>query len=126
MRRSHLYLLWCLLMLGPMLVAQNREQQLFNRLARGKEEVKPDELVSFKSDYPYMKAIKELSEMAKKFTGKIIVDTSPIKSDEAKTIGTNIQTMYWKDALEVILRTNDNWYEESPEYFLVYSMKEGK
>ncbi len=126
MRQSHVRLLCCLLVLGSTLVAQNRDQQLFNRLARGKEEIKPDELVSFKSDYPYVKAIKELSIMAKKFAGKIIVDTSPIKSDEAKTIGTNIQTMYWKDALEVILRTNDNWYDENPEYFLVYSIKEGK
>ena len=126
MRLSHVRLLCCLLILGSTLVAQNRDQQLFNRLARGKEEIKPDELVSFKSDYPYVKAIKELSVLTKKITGKIIVDTSPIKADEAKNIGTNIQTMYWKDALEVILRANDNWYEENAEYFLVYSIKEGK
>ncbi len=109
-----------------MVSAQNREQQLFNRLTRGKEDIKPDELVSFKNDYPYIKAIKELSDMAKKFTGKIIVDTSPIKSDDTKPIGVNIQTMYWKDALEVILRTNGNWYEENPDYFLVYDIKQGK
>jgi Flp pilus assembly secretin CpaC len=98
---------------------------LINRLAKGKEQVKPDEIVSFKSDYPYVKAIQELSEMSKKFSSKIIVDTSPIKDNESKTIGTNIESMYWRDALEVILRTNGNWYQEEPEYYLVFSAKEG-
>ena len=126
MRQSHVYLMCGLLAMSSILAAQDRQQQLFNRLARGKEEVKPEEMVSFKSDYPYTKALLALSDMAKKFTGKIIVDTSPIKSDDTKTIGTNIESMYWKDALEIILRTNDNWYEEDPEYFLVYGAKEGK
>ncbi|HTP13447.1 MAG TPA: hypothetical protein VMM37_07445 [Bacteroidota bacterium] len=126
MRPSHVCFIVFLLVLSSVAVGQNKDMQLFNRLARGKEQVRPDELVSFKNDYPYLKAIKELSDLAKKFTGKIIVDTSPIKADETKVIGTNIQTMYWKDALEVILRANDNWYDENPDYFLVYGIKEGK
>ncbi len=126
MRVSRVYLLCGLLTLGSTLAAQNREQQLFNRLAHGKEQVKPEEMVSFKSDYPYSKALVDLSDMAKKFTGKIIVDTSPLKNDDTRTIGSNIESMYWKDALEIILRTNDNWYEENPQYFLVYGAKEGK
>jgi type IV pilus assembly protein PilQ len=126
MKSPHVYLACCLLALGSTLVAQVSQQQLFNRLARGKEQVKPEETVSFKNDYPYTRAILALSDMAKKFAGKIIVDTSPIKNDDGKTIGTNIESMYWKDALEIILRTNDNWYEEDPQYFLIYSAKEGK
>jgi len=126
MRRTHMYVACCLAMLVTTLSAQEGEQQLFNRLARGKEVVRPEEKVSFKNDYPYTKAIQDLSDMAKKFTGKIIVDTSPLKSDDTKPIGTNIESMYWKDALEIILRTNDNWYEEDPQYFLVYGAKEGK
>lgn len=126
MRVSRLYFACFLLTLGSHLAAQDRQQQLFNRLARGKEQVKPEEMASFKSDYSYSKALQDLSDMAKKFTGKIIVDTSPIKNDETRTIGTNIESMYWKDALEVILRTNDNWYEEDPQYYLVYGAKEGK
>ncbi len=126
MKALYMYLACCLLALGPTLVAQQSQQQLFNRLARGKEQVKPEEMVSFKSDYPYSRAILALSDMAKKFTGKIIVDTSPMKNEETKAIGTNIEAMYWKDALEIILRTNDNWYEEAPQYFLIYGAKEGK
>jgi general secretion pathway protein D len=126
MKASHVCLACCLLTLGSTLAAQESQQQLFNRLARGKEQVKPEEMVSFKSDYPYSKAILDLSDMAKKFTGKIVVDTSPLKNDDTKTIGTNIESMYWKDALEIILRTNDNWYEEDPQYFLVFGAKEGK
>lgn len=126
MRLSHLYLTCCLLFLTSAIVAQNREQQLFNRLAKGKEQVRPEEMVSFKSDYPYAKAILELSDLAKKLAGKMIVDTSPIKSDTTRPIGTNIQSMYWRDALEVILRTNENWYEEDPQYFLVFNIKQGK
>ena len=126
MRKSHVYLACCLLALGSTLAAQNRDLQLLNRYAKGKEQVKPEETVSFKIDYPYSKAILELSDLAKKFAGKIIVDTSPIKNDDTKTIGTDIVSMYWKDALEVILKTNDNWYEEDPQYFLIYGVKEGK
>jgi type IV pilus assembly protein PilQ len=126
MRKSHVYLACYLLGLCSMLAAQDRDLQLLNRYAKGKDQVKPDEIVSFKSDYSYSKAILNLSDMAKKFTGKIIVDTSPIKNDDTKTIGTNIESMYWKDALEVILKTNDNWYEEDPQYFLIYGAKEGK
>lgn len=126
MRVSYVYLACCLLALGSPLAAQESQQQLFNRLARGKEQVKPEEMVSFKADYPYSKGLQDLSDMARKFTGKIIVDTSPLKNDDTKTIGTNIESMYWKDALEIILRTNDNWYEEDPQYFLVYGAKEGK
>ena len=126
MRASHVYLVCSLFLVASLLPAQNREQQLFNRMAKGKVNLSKDEIVSFRSDYPYTKAIQELSDLAKKFTGKIIVDTSPIKNDSTKTIGTNIESMYWKDALEVILRSNGNWYEEDPEYFLVFSVKEGK
>lgn len=126
MRASHVYLVCSLILAGSTLLAQDREQQLFNRLAKGKENVSPAEMVSFKSDYPYTKAIQELSDLAKKFTGKIIVDTSPIKNDDTRQLGTNIQSMYWRDALEVILRTNGNWYEEDPTYFLVFDIREGK
>ncbi len=126
MRASHISLACFLFLMASTLVAQNREQQLFNRLVKGKEKVTPEEMVSFKSDYPYSRAIQDLSELAKKFTGKIIVDASPLKDDTTKSIGANIEPMYWKDALENIIQANGNWYEEDPQYFLVFSAKEGK
>jgi general secretion pathway protein D len=125
MKLSHLHIVCWLLIIGSTLYAQDPQEKLIKRLAGG-QQVKPDEMVSFKSDYSYARAIQELSLLSKKFAGKIIVDTSPTKKDETKTIGANIEGMHWKDALEVIIRQNENWYEETPEYFLVFSAKEGK
>lgn len=126
MRASRTSLVCSLFLIVATLAAQDRDQQMFNRMARGKAQVNPDEMVSFKSDYTYNRAMQDLSDMAKKFTGKIIVDTSPIKDDTVRQIGANVQSMYWRDALEVILKANNNWYDEESQYFLVYNAAEGK
>lgn len=125
MKLSHFHIVCWMLIVGSTLFAQDPQRKLFERLASGKQ-VKPEEVVSFKSDYSYARAIQELSLLAKKYAGKIIVDTSPVYKDEAKTIGVGIQGMHWKDALDAIARQNENLCEENPEYFLVFSIKEGK
>ncbi len=96
--------------------AQVREEGLLRRLEKGKEAVRPEEVVSFKSDVQYVQALQSLSEMSKKFTGKLIIDTDPLKD---KPIGVNIQSMYWMEAFELILRTNGRWYREEDQYFQV-------
>jgi type IV pilus assembly protein PilQ len=103
------------------LVAQTESQ--FKRMAEGKPTVKPDELVSFRADVPYSEAIKSLSEICKRLTGKMIVDNSATTGAD-KTLGVNIESMFWKDALELILRSNKLWYNEYPEYFEVMTMEE--
>lgn len=107
------------ILLSGIVLAQVREEGLVRRLERGKEIIRPDEIVSFKSDIPFAQAMQSLSEISKKFTGKIIVDPNPPAD---KQIGINIQSMYWREAFEVILRTNGRWYKELNEYFQVIPM----
>jgi type IV pilus assembly protein PilQ len=102
--------------------AQAQPEQAIRRAAQGKV-VNQEELVSFNADVPYSKAIQSLGELSKKLDGKLLIDRSPLQGKE-KTIGINIQSMYWKDALELILRSNQLWYNDYPEYIEIVSFEE--
>jgi len=115
-------ILACALLFGSAAYGQNTEQQL-KRVEQGKTAVRPDELVSMKADVSYADAMKSLSEMSKRLAGKIIVDSSPMKNSD-KTIGINVESMYWLDAFELILRSNQLWYNDNPEYFEVVSLQD--
>jgi hypothetical protein len=91
-------------------LTQAQTEQSVRRSAQGKV-VSQDQLVSFNADVPYMKAIQSLGELSKKIDGRLIIDRSPLQGKE-KTIGINIESMYWKDALELILRSNQLWYND--------------
>ena len=97
-------------------------EQAIRRAAQGKI-VNQDQLVSFNSDVPYSKAIQSLGELSKKLDGKLLIDRSPLQGKD-KTIGINIESMYWKDALELILRSNQLWYNDYPEYMEIVSFEE--
>jgi len=101
--------------------AQIKDEYELKRADRGKQGVSPDELVSFAADLPYTEGIKAISEMSKRFTGKIVVDTDPLVNQK---IGVAIQAMHWKDALEIILKANNRWYVESDEYIQVLPMSQ--
>jgi type IV pilus assembly protein PilQ len=75
----------------------------------------PQELVSIAPTTPLDRALTAISEVSKKFTGKIIIDT------ERRTmpINVDIQGMQWKDALESICRKNDIWFTEYETYIQV-------
>lgn len=110
----------CLLLYG-LAPAQTPEEQRIRRAARGKDVVGQDELVSFRSDMPYKQALELLNDMAKKFLKKPIIDPSPLTT----AINVNIESMYWKDAFELILRTNGMWYAEVADYIQVTGMGSG-
>jgi type IV pilus assembly protein PilQ len=86
-----------------------------------REYTSPQELVSIAPTTPMDRALTIISEVSKKFTGKIVVDaerrTNPIKID--------IQGMHWRDALEAICRKNDIWYSEYENYIQVTSAAGG-
>lgn len=96
---------------------QTPEEQKIRRAARGKEVVSQEELISLSKDILYPEALQMLNEMSKKFLKKPIVDASPISSK----INVDIRTMYWRDALEVVLRTNGLWYNETADIIQVVS-----
>ena len=97
------------------------DQAIIRAAQTGKEGASAAELVSFKSDLPYSRAMQALSELSKKLTNKIIIDRSPMR-DKETGIGINIESMYWKDAFELILRTNQLWYNDNPEYMEIISL----
>jgi type IV pilus assembly protein PilQ len=118
--RSLLFLFLIIAAIAQLVEAQT--EQSIVRKAKGKI-VNQDELVSFKSDVPYTKAIQALGELSKKLDGRLIIDRSPLQGKD-KTIGINIESMYWKDALELILRSNQLWYIDYPEYMEIASFEE--
>lgn len=81
--------------------------------------ISPDELVSIAPTTPLSRALSAISEVSKKFTGKIVID--PERRDTP--IGVDISGMQWRIALETICRKLGLWYEEYPEYFLIVSLK---
>jgi len=116
------YLLLFLLCIAFISLINAQPESAVRRAAKGKI-VSEDELVSFKADMPYSKAIQSLGELSKKFEGKIIIDRSPMQNKD-KQIGVDIESMYWKDAFELILRSNQLWYNDFPEYMEIISFEE--
>lgn len=83
-----------------------QERKTFN------EYTSPDELVSIAPSTTMDRALAAISEVSKRFIGKIVVDT------ERRTMPINIdiQAMPWRDALEAICRKNGIWYSEYDSY----------
>ena len=91
-----------------------------------KEYTSPQELVSIAPDHPARQGAAAISEVSKKFTGKIMIDTE----HRTMPINVDIQGMQWQDALEAICRKNDLWYTEYENYIQITStgaaaMREG-
>jgi general secretion pathway protein D len=111
-----------LLIYGLAQIAAAQTETTVRRAAQGTV-VSANEVVSFKEDVPYAKAIQSLGELSKKLDGKLLIDHSPMAGKD-KPIGVNIESMYWKDALELILRNNQVWYNDYPEYREIVSIED--
>jgi type IV pilus assembly protein PilQ len=83
-----------------------------------KEYTAPGELVSIAPTTTLDKALAAISEVSKKFTGKIVVD--PERRN--LPIGVDINGMQWRTALETICRKMSLWYEEYPNYIQVVGL----
>jgi type IV pilus assembly protein PilQ len=83
---------------------------------------KPEEMVSISSTVPFDQAMQILSEVSKKFSGKIIID----EGTHTSPIGVQIEKMHWLDALESILYTNKLWYQEFSDHLSIIVPKEFK
>lgn len=87
-----------------------------------KEYISPDELVSIAPTASLDKAFSAISEVSKKFTGKIIID--PERRNDP--VGVDITGMQWRIALETICRKNNLWYDEYTSYFQIVSLGNGE
>jgi type IV pilus assembly protein PilQ len=77
----------------------------------------PQELVSIAPTTPLDKALSAISEVSKKSTNKIIIDTE----HRTMPINVDIQGFQWKDALETICRKNSLTYTEYENYIQIAS-----
>jgi general secretion pathway protein D len=107
------------LMLSTIVSAMGQTSPTERRALR--EYTSPEELVSIAPTATMDKALAAISEVSKKFTGKVIIDV------ERRTMPVNvdIQGMQWRDALEMILRKNDMWYTEYEDYIQINSVGSG-
>lgn len=89
-----------------------------------KEYTSSDELVSIAPTASLDRALAAISEVSKKFAGKIVID--PERRN--MPIGVDITGLQWRVALETICRRMNVWYEEYPTYFQLKSLApvEGK
>ena len=98
--------------------------QLYSQLQRPRElrrgHVSDEEIVSMTKTLPINKALDIFNEISKKFLKKVIIDP------EGRTfpIGINIDKMHWMDAMELILKTNNLWYEEYEDYIKIIPLSE--
>jgi type IV pilus assembly protein PilQ len=82
-----------------------------------REYTPPQELVSISPSTTLDRALMIISEVSKRFTGKLVIDT------ERRTmpIGVDVQGMQWRDALEAICRKNTLVFNEFENYIQVAS-----
>jgi type IV pilus assembly protein PilQ len=77
-----------------------------------REYTAPEELVSIAPTTTLDRAIAAISEVSRKFVGKIVID--PERREYP--INVDVQAMPWRQALEAICRKNDIWYSEFESY----------
>ncbi len=75
-----------------------------------------DEFVSLDSSVPMRTALDILSQFSSKFDNKIIIDPQNHTRSIA-SVNVMVNNMYWKRALEYILRSNLLKYEEREKYY---------
>lgn len=92
-------------------------QETERRILR--EYTSKEEIVSIAQTTPFDKALVVLSDISKKFIGKLIID--PAK--RTNPIGIDIRGMHWRDAFELMLRANNLWYIEHQDYIEVTGAK---
>ena len=77
--------------------------------------IPPNQLVSFSPSTPFNTFVEFVNPIFERVTGKAVVDP------EGRTvpIGVNITRMHFLDALEQVLRSNNLWYRENDQYFVI-------
>lgn len=82
--------------------------------------IRSDERVTLDRSLPLKTALDILSQYSMKFEGKTIIDTE----ESSKPISVMVNNMYWKRALEYILRSNLMKYNEKQRYYEVVPLLE--
>ncbi len=80
-----------------------------------REYTSPDEIVSLTRDIPINEALRIISGISKKSSGRIIIDPSK----NSQPIGVDIVRLPWRDALERILLYNRLWYQTNDDFYQI-------
>lgn len=105
-----------LVLLGLLLAGSLEAQETIPR------EYSADEFVSFDRSLSMKTALDILSTFSQRNEGKIIIDPA----GHSKPIGVMVNNMYWKRALEYILRSNLLSYVEREKYYEVVPLSQTK
>ena len=85
-----------------------------------REYVRPEELVSLSPDLPFDQAVQILSDVARRFEGKVIIDPA----HHTEPIEVEVFNLHWRRALERIVRAKGLEYREYPNYIEIVTPKE--
>lgn len=83
---------------------------------------RPDEMVSFHRNMPLNTALEILSTFSQANDGRILIYTN--LRELSKPIGVAVENMYWKRALEYILRSNMLKYTLHPKHYEIQTLVE--
>ena len=89
-----------------------------NRLTKEFRQAYPrsaEEVISLSRSMTFEQTIPIFYELSKKYLGKILITDLQLSGP----INVDINKMYWLDALELILRAHNLWYEEWPDYLKI-------
>jgi general secretion pathway protein D len=120
MKTPRMFMLLALLFIGIAPVFAQGSSSAERKAFR--EYTSPEELISIAPTTPMDRAFTVLSELSKKFAGKIIIDTER----RSMPINIDIHGMHWRDALETICRKNDIWYSEYENYIQISGGRAGE
>ncbi len=82
---------------------------------------RPDEVVSFNPNIPFNTVIDILNGMCQRYENRILIDSKV----RTRPIGVSVENMYWKRALEYILRSNMLKYTQHDRYYQIEEMVAG-
>jgi type IV pilus assembly protein PilQ len=80
----------------------------------------PEEFVSMSRNMPFNQALPIFNDLSKRFISKEIIDQTP----HTFPIGIDVDKMYWLDAMELILKSNDLWYREYANFMMIHPLDE--
>lgn len=78
-----------------------------------REYTNPEEIVTFDRTTSFARAVDVINEFAQQFRGKIVIN----RTETSGEIGISVPPMHWMDALKLILRVNNLYLVEQPEYY---------
>jgi type IV pilus assembly protein PilQ len=87
-----------------------------------REYTAPEELISMDGTTTFTQAIEIFNNASKRFRGKPLI----YDGDSKDRIGVNITHMHWQDAMDLVLRIMDHWFEEREDFVRVFSLKNVK